>query len=191
MQIFFTSDLLRNVTVLKDLDDISKWTAYLPRLMGYDKNIPNGDEIALKIRKFYFGNKSPSDPSQFQSLTNLFADRMYFYPTKVATSLLSKHTPVYKYYFTHRTWLSIFDIMVNVKMNHWIPAELQLFMFAAKDFVYRQTLGYQTEFYGASHGDELSLQFNVHFLSYVPKGSQDYALSKDMIKLWVDFMRDE
>jgi carboxylesterase type B len=44
---------------------------------------------------------------------------------------------------------------------------------------------------GASHSDELALMFYMPWVSEIYADNKDYAMSTDLVKLWVDFAQED
>ncbi|OXA59977.1 Venom carboxylesterase-6 [Folsomia candida] len=178
-------------TVAK-LDSIDGWRAHLSRLLRYDDdNLEKSISVADRIRKFYFGDDGlPSDPRYFQNLTNMFSDRMYFLPTYNTVQLQASQSPVYLYYFDYKTMGSVFKVVDAVQLAI-IPAEIQIARYFVKTWINENILGVQPPSYGAAHGDELFLLFNLNVFLEARQGSIDYDASRVMVKAWTDFAKGD
>jgi hypothetical protein len=44
---------------------------------------------------------------------------------------------------------------------------------------------------GACHADELALQFKLEDMNAIKPGDKDYIISKDFVKLWTSFAKNE
>lgn len=170
----------------------SYWNSYLPRLLNY--NGTKHPEAANQIRDYYFGGPN-STPIRLrrnlQNFTNMFSDRMFFLPSKEGAMQSAKsNAPTFMYYFSYETPISIYDLILGMNPNA-ILQEIELAAHFTRKWLQQNIFGSKPKFLGASHGDELSVLFDTHILSEIRRGSQHYRFSKEMVKLWADFARDE
>ena len=170
----------------------NNWNTYLPRLLNY--NGTAHPDAADKIRKYYFGNTAPGQVirirKNIQNFTNMFSDRMFFLPQKEGSLQSAKYAPTFMYYFTYEAPISIYDLILGMNPNTGILQEIELAAHMTRKWLQENVFG-QKKFLGASHGDELSILFDTHLLSEIRRGSTHYRFSREMVKLWTDFARDE
>jgi len=164
-----TAKVLNNTEALKALND--KWEELGPKTLFFSESAKDPQLTTKKIRDFYFGDKEISFETREQ-LLNLYTDRYFAGPTRFAGRKLSKHLPVYLYYFTHKPKVSALDVF-------GFPEELHE---------------------GAAHLDEtqyfVSLNEGLAKLGLQKKDIskdddvEEYTLSKGMVKLWASFFEN-
>lgn len=85
-----------------------KWTWWISRML----TIPEDEQKAKLIRKFYFGNKKNiASKSYLSSYTNLFSDRFFLVATHQHAKLYSNHASIRLYYYTHKGDFCLGNIM--------------------------------------------------------------------------------
>ncbi|CAL8114080.1 unnamed protein product [Orchesella dallaii] len=158
--------ILRSSTKLKALND--HWSQELPVHLMYKKeSVPQHDDFAKSVRKFYFDGKSIPGHTAVarERLTNMISDRLFMYPTR-RTALI------------HRGILK--------EQQH------QIFLYC---FSYKGDYSYMNGFevsdtYGASHADELQYLFNQRiFYSKISPGSEADSMIDKMVSLWSNFAK--
>lgn len=175
--------------------------------------LPENEERAQKIRKFYFGNvKNIASIDYLKNYTDMLSDRTFIWATHTHAKLYSKHAPTRLYYYTHQGDFSLANIMVASQGRFPFVVNVVLDMFTRwiKTTVFRQKVTHmgnifnyirgkiQFIFYasvysfsGACHADEIPLLFNFILGYSIDKDNKDYELSANMIKLWTSFAIEE
>ncbi|ODN00458.1 Venom carboxylesterase-6 [Orchesella cincta] len=166
------------------------WPFFLERALWFNAT----NEIAAeKIRLFYFGatsNETSVTENPFEALDNyttMISDRGFNKDAHHGARIQSKHSPVFMYYYTYRGEWSAVNYFKEVR-GAW-PRLVEVAWAIAAAWVRKNILGQPLTNYGASHSDELALMFHMPWVSDVTQECNDYPMSEDLIKLWVDFGR--
>jgi carboxylesterase type B len=166
----------------------SQWNGLSPKLFFYNAKL---DNVTSAIRRFYVQdeNESPGKTKEmdfqknFGSLTNAFSDRLYMHASRETARIQSRYSPVYLYYFTYplkKGLVYLYDI------NPEWPLVIQ-FVFKEIFWFIRENI-FQTEIpsLGVIHGDDVALVFRFPLIG-LPPGTEDFHMSRQMVKMWVDF----
>jgi hypothetical protein len=135
----------------RSLENLETWSAKIPLLLNFDDTSTSTNDAALKIRDFYFPKGgSPTSRSNFQNLTDMFSDRMYFLSTKHAAELHSKFAPVHLYYFDFKTTGSVLKLVeaTQQRNSRIIPAEVQIVSYIVESWLAENVFGNERPFYG-------------------------------------------
>lgn len=85
-----------------------QWTWWSSKIL----NIPEDEEKAKLIRKFYFGeNKNIASISLLGNYTNMFSDRLFLVPAHQHAKLYSNYASIRLYYYTHKGDFCLGNIM--------------------------------------------------------------------------------
>lgn len=88
------------------------WTWWLSKIL----NIPEDEEKAKLIRKFYFGNnKNIASKALLTNYTNMFSDRHFMVAAHQHATLYSNHAPIRLYYYTHKGDFCLGNIMASTQ----------------------------------------------------------------------------
>ncbi|CAG7717815.1 unnamed protein product, partial [Allacma fusca] len=164
---------------------------HICRAFNIPEDTPNGKELASKIKEIYFPENSNLTKDQtLEQFTKLFTDAYFMLHVSHCISVQSQFSPVYPYYFSRRGGPS-FTNQLNLLTNKG-NMRVKIAKYLATS-LYNRITGNKPTDYGVCHADDLAMLFNLKFVFHVPwnPNSPDYNFSKDMVKLWVDFARDE
>lgn len=167
----------------------TNWNDLSPNFFRYDKSAKN---LTDKIRKFYIGDDSPSQQrlafkENFQHITNIFSDRLYIHATRETVKIQSKFSKIYLYYFTYplqRGMTYLFDIDPD------LPILLQFIWKEIRWFLNEHIFQVPNLFLGCGHGDDIALLFKFPVFHLSPD-SKDFAMSRQLVKLWADFATNQ
>ncbi|XP_021951286.1 venom carboxylesterase-6 [Folsomia candida] len=180
-----TSAAIMANQTLKNLAQ-NDWSDFVSKLLLFQKN----DEIAQKIRDFYF--KDTKDVTTFDNIhkyTNMIGDRGFFTDMHHCIRLHAKWNPTYVYFYSYPGEWTVANLFMEVRGT--LPRLMEVGWAVISSWVTRSLLGRSLPNYGASHGDELALLFQMPWISDIPPESRDYKMSLDLVKLWVDFANQE
>ena len=167
----------------------NEWNTLLPDMMMYTGE----SDAALidKITKFYIDSPDNiGNMDKFVNLTNLFSDRIFLHGTHEAVNIQAKYSPVYLYYFSYEGSFSLTNLLLALKGK--FPSKIELMYFFGSRWIERNIFGREPHHYGASHFDEVPLLFPLKARgSTISKTDVDYEMSRDLVKLWVGFAKDE
>lgn len=164
----------------------NNWNELSPNFFQYE-NANDRKQLTSKIRKFYIGDDL-SQPlgfnENFQNITNAFSDRLYIHASRETVKIQSKFSSVYLYYFTYplyRGMSYLYDI------NPGLPIFPQFawkeMMWILNEYIFQRP----NLFLGVGHGDDLVLIFKFFPVFDLSPKSKDFAMSRQMVKLWTDF----
>lgn len=92
----FFSVITANQTKMDQANERFAW--WLSKILS----IPEDEQTAKQIRKFYFGSHENIASKKFiQNYTNLLSDRFFMVATYQHAKLYSNHAPIRLYYYTH------------------------------------------------------------------------------------------
>jgi len=117
-------------------------------------------EIMTDLRKHYFGAEKlkANDRATMYRLSNLYTDRHFLHGIQETALVMSEYTPVYAGIFTPVGADSVTRL-----------------------FGYNETLGF-------AHVDDLQFFFDEFGFGPFPLSPQLTSLSKDLVKLWANFI---
>jgi carboxylesterase type B len=181
---FYKSDELME-SFEKNWNNCILWT------FGATREAPNADEIVAKTKELYFPKDSAFEKEQkLQQFTKLFSDSWFNLHSSHAISVQSQFSPVYPYYFSRRGGPSFTAMLEMIVSKGNMIVKMMRF---GVSLLYNKITGSKPRYYGVCHYDEVALQFKINGLFNIPKNpsSTDYMFSKEMVKLWVDFAKDD
>jgi carboxylesterase type B len=180
----FLAAIMANQT-LRDLAQ-NDWSDFVSKLLLFPKN----DEVAAKIRSFYFGDsKDITTLDNIHKYTNMISDRGFFSDSYHVARLHGKFHPTYVYYYSYPGEWTVANLFMEVRGT--LPRLMEVGWAVISSWVTRSLLGRSLPNYGASHGDELAMLFQMPWISDVPPESKDYQMSLDLVKLWAAFASHE
>lgn len=161
------------------------WDDLSPTFFSYQQSLSH---VSQKIREFYFGkSKTLSFFEMFLNFTNAFSDRWYIHATRETVQTQVKYSTVYLYHFSYsleRGLTFFYDLTPS------LPVGLQITYKVVREWVDKHILGRPPLHLGTCHGDELVLFY--HFpMVYIDVGDKDYEISRQFIKMWMQFANDE
>ncbi|PNF42151.1 Esterase E4 [Cryptotermes secundus] len=153
--------LFKNPTLLSGLNN--NYESFIPPTMKLEKKSAKSQEVALKIKEFYFGDK-PVSRETLQPLFDLFSDMYFIVGIKKSIDLQLKHsdTPIYFYQFSFDEKLGLIEKYIG---DSTIP--------------------------GVCHGAEVAYLFKGFYIDEA-KLSPDTDYMKTvfrMVKLWTNFAK--
>jgi carboxylesterase type B len=164
------------------------WRLFIERVLWFNSSTGIAAE---KIREKYFGSHTAfRHPDPFETLDNyttMISDRGFNYDAHHGVLLQSKYSPVYVYYYTYRGEWSAVTYFKEIR-GAW-PRLVEVAWALAATWVRKKIFGQPLPTYGASHSDELALLFHMPLVSDITPDCNDYTMSVDLIKLWVDFAK--
>ncbi|CAG7838552.1 unnamed protein product [Allacma fusca] len=185
--LIYVARVIRDPEATKEMNE--NWMEVLPKLLKYD---PKRKELTRKIKEFYFGMAEQLDVvNAIEQFSDLLSDRLFIYPAFEAAKVQSRFSPVYLYYLSYKPQTSVYQLITSITPNGRISPVLEFSYSLLKRWFRGKILGLESITYGPSHGDELSLLFNVHFLARISEGHPDFEFSKTMVKLWASFAKAE
>jgi carboxylesterase type B len=161
------------------------------RAFGLRHEVPNKEELALKAKEIYFPKDSNfTKEEKLAQFTKLFSDAGFNLHVSHAISVQRQFSPVYPYYYSRRGGPSLTTLLTMLTSQGSLAKKLLVFGFWS---LYNKITGSKPMDYGVCHSDELAMQFRVDRLYNVAKdpSSADYKFSKEMVKLWVDYAKDD
>ena len=186
----------------------SNWSAYAPKFLGLDDH-PQRVEIVERVREYYLGkgkdgNETDGSLSRenLMNMTNMLSDRNFFQPvrwlaewnlerqnmllTSASATAPAPPAPMYLYFYTYKGELSPGNFVVH--LSHKLPQLLDIVVSIGGQWVNSAVFGTEPEHFGAGHADEIFMLFKVPILRQHELGTKDYAMSKAIVKTWVDFV---
>ncbi|CAL8073925.1 unnamed protein product [Orchesella dallaii] len=170
-----------------------KWDKMLPELMCFDKT---SDTTAQKIRKYYFGtNTFEDDEFEFKrNFTLLNSDGLFYEPIRRAAMLHAKQgSPTYMYLYDYDSSMlpRSYSLFRAVRSDDWIFSEAKLAISVIMDWLRENVFGGDGPHqFGATHADDLFQLWNIEWVIELFSG-RDYEFSRNFVKLFVDFARNE
>ncbi|KAG4074888.1 hypothetical protein HA402_009313 [Bradysia odoriphaga] len=163
-----------------------KWTWWLSKIL----NIPEDEQKAKLIRKFYFGNnKNIASKAFLSNYTNLFSDRFFMVANHQHAKLYSSHAPIRLYYYTHQGDFSLGRIMASSQGRFPLIVNVVIDMFSR--WFQRTVMNENVPHMGTAHADELPLLFDFILGYDINRNHKDFELSANMVKLWVSFATND
>jgi carboxylesterase type B len=185
--LLYVARVIREPEATKQVNE--NWMEVLPTMLKYD---PKQKDLTRKIKEFYFGPGEQLDvANNIEKFSDMLSDRLFIYPTFDAAKMQSPYSPVYLYYISYKPKTSVYQLITSITPNGKISPVLEFMYSKLKRWLWEEVLGLEFTTYGPSHGDEVSLLFNVHFLAAISEGHPDYEFSKTMVKLWASCAKDE
>jgi len=186
--LFTSAAVTANQTKLNQANE--QWTSWLSRIL----TIPEDDEKAKLIRKFYFGNnKNIATKALLTNYTNLFSDHFFFVPAHQHAKLYCDHASIRLYYYTYKGLFSLGHLVEATQGR--FPFMVNVFFNGFSRWFRRTVLSENIPHMGTAHADELPLLFYAYLgfgikLEIKPY-YRDFELSTKMVKLWVSFATNE
>jgi len=164
----------------------SDWNDFVSKLLLFAKN----DEASKQIRDFYF--QDIKDVTTFDNLhryTTMISDRGFFVDMHHCARLHAKFSPTFVYYYAYPGEWTVANLFMEVRGQ--LPRLMEVGWAVIYSWFNLSLLGRTLPNYGASHGDELAMFFNMPWISDISSESRDYQMSLDMVKLWASFAKNE
>lgn len=184
----FISALAANKTKMDEAKNFLNWA---PKVMHFDSDMREVGASA-KIREFYFGSESKmqsmSETQLLKKFTDLWGDRLFM--VGVAQSAIietrTNPNPTYLYLFEHEGGFSLTDLMYQLEdcIHPVFGILLERATFLFKSYILGQNVPHIIP--GTCHGDESAMLFSG-LLQRINFRGTDEQMSKDFVKLWVDF----
>ena len=167
------------------------WNRVAPIALYYRDTAVEADAVSNQIRAFYFGSSNIELVTR-KNLSNVLADRLYFYANRNSALLhakINQGKPVYLYYFTHRNIHSrLNELGVGEKLGMFL-----IFFYSAMVSLKTITLSpsrnpeFLVNVTEATQGDELQYLFNMKEFPEIKSSDPHGNFSVKFVKLWVDF----
>ena len=103
--------------------------------------------------------------------------------------LQSEFSDVYTYYYSYEGEFTLTNLLLALKGKY--PVAIEYIVHKISQWFTKNFLSSSITHFGACHGDELALLFKLNGLYEIKPGHKDYQMSKDLVKLWSDFARNE
>jgi carboxylesterase type B len=168
-----------------------EWDKCVLRTFGIPIDTPNAEAFANGIKEIYFPQDTTfTKETKLLQYTKLFSDSNFNLHVSHCISVQKQFSPVYPYYFSRTGGPSLTVLLDMLMKRSSLPVKLLKFIATT---LYNKVTGNRPTDYGVCHGDDLAMLFVIEKVFHVKKdpNSEDYKFSKDMVKLWVDFARDE
>ncbi|KAM7359455.1 uncharacterized protein ACRADG_012788 [Cochliomyia hominivorax] len=91
---------LRNATTRQYFNQ--NFSKYSPIYFQYERDSPKSLEVSSALRSFYLQNKTLEFPESLKSFGQLYADAVIGFQYYRFLQMISKHTPVYTYFFKYK-----------------------------------------------------------------------------------------
>lgn len=171
---------------------VNHWEESLPPIMMLPEDVK--PEALAKIKDHYIknGDLNLEDPLRHMTnLTNLFGDWVW----KVgfhngATShakWITPSNPLFIYYYTYEGEFGLDQLLITIKGDY--HPIIEILLGKLKNWYSSTFLGEKVPRYGACHGDELAMLFQVEGLASVARDSKDYQFSKKIVSLFLQFAK--
>ncbi|XP_058121661.1 esterase B1-like [Anopheles ziemanni] len=123
---------------------------------------PDREEIGEAIRKFYFGDRVPTDWSPEQ-LKHLLSDVIFMTDSAVSAEWVAKYQPNLAHFHYRFTYDGRFSLLKRLFLNGTVD--------------------------GACHGDDIFYMFNPKLLPSLSPTSEEHLVRDTVIALWTSFAR--
>ncbi|CAG7730277.1 unnamed protein product [Allacma fusca] len=193
--LFWVARATLDIPQAQSIQTISGWLKALPYFIYHnDMSL----EDLKKITKFYFGQDSQDfDPfERHENFTNLFSDRIFntgliqLARHHLANAAEDVHFPMYLYYYTYQNDHSVVDISLSIPTNRILPAAVHAAFWIIVDYIKKYIFRNEPKTRPASHGDELTLLFNIHPAMSVISSSRDFPMSVALVDTMYNFAVD-
>lgn len=185
--LIYTARIIRNRALLSEIE--SNWYNVAPKLLGYLDN--DQREFTKILTNFYLPAASSTQIDfnwAFQNFTDMFSDRLYNTATHISIKEHAKQAPVYPYYYNYRSRFSFSNLLL---LTGKLPPIVDIGIALTSNFIRTRLAKMPKSNLGVCHGDEVLMLFHLGVLSNVHNRHKDYEMSKDFVKLWVNFAYGE
>jgi len=162
----------------------SEWNNLFPKFFYYNDSLTN---VTSEIRNFYLKDEETEKINfhqHFKALTDAFSDRLYIHSTKETVRIQTKYSPVYLYYFNYplkKGLVYLYDTNPD-----W-PLVIQFVFKEIFWFIREYILQQEYPSIGVIHGDDVALIFRFPIIK-LPPSSVDFDISRQMVKMWTNFV---
>lgn len=109
-----------------------RWSEMAPLLLNYGRD--GNEEATEVIRERFFGNQSQIDAANMElNFSNLFTEYWFFNEFDRAVKLHMRESPMYLYYFTYKSPLSLYPGFRVVSENDYIAPEVKMALLLLRD----------------------------------------------------------
>jgi hypothetical protein len=121
------------------------------------------------------------------------SDGWFFQALHTSATLHLKKAPAYLYFYDYqaKSLPGIYSMMKATNVDDWLSPEIKIAISIAKD-AFKKYFGYPGPHdFGSCHGDDLLQLFKLQWFLEIKTSSGDYAFSKNLVKSFVDFAKNE
>ena len=128
--LFMCTGMSLNQTVMENVGP--RWSEMAPLLLNYGRD--GNEEATEVIRERFFGNQSQIDAANMElNFSNLFTEYWFFNEFDRAVKLHMRESPMYLYYFTYKSPLSLYPGFRVVSENDYIAPEVKMALLLLRD----------------------------------------------------------
>ncbi|CAG7727296.1 unnamed protein product [Allacma fusca] len=173
----------------------SEWEQNTLRAFGITSEHPNATEISNRIRQLYFPPNITDVPAKLPQFTKMLSDSLFNFPMHHMISKQKKFSPVYPYVLSRQGGFSLSFIYLSAQQLSNRSVRMKFVTFVEKlirNGFKEIVLGRPRPVDGVAHGDDIILMFPLPLVFELSKDKTgDLQFSKDLIKLWVSFAKNE
>jgi len=148
--------------------------------------------IAGDLRTRYVGNDISDIGYDLGPVTKMLSEGVFIYPTNKAVQLHAPHSPTRVYLFKYVGAMSIYPLLKALDPRRAMPGEWQTAMSFNMDLVDKKIRKTKPSYesWGPVHGDDILYLFPLNPSLEIGKKSQDYAMSRTMVKALTSFSKN-